>query len=192
MSPQSRAALTTIVALVACSDRKTGNEDEANEIMPTQPLDVAVPESESEGEVICREDLLACNGECVDPSTNNDHCGVCNHQCFEPVFYGACEDATCPSARRCVGSELGLRTCNEVCAHHGQTCDEGPRVLSRGCGGSHQFNFGLGALERCEKLGGEAGVEATCDDLIDWSYKGGLTHEPARAVSCCCTQEPPP
>jgi hypothetical protein len=181
-------ALPIFLAL-ACNDRNTSDDDES---VPERPLDLAAPESESEGEVICREDLLACNGECVDPSTNDDHCGACDHECREPVFFGACQLASCPSAHWCASVDLGLETCSEVCAHHGQTCDEGPRVLSRGCGGAYLFTFGLGALERCEKgIGSEAAVDATCDDLIDWSYKGGLTHEPARAVACCCTQEPP-
>lgn len=184
--------------LVACNVRPAPSDDAA-----TLPVDVGASEpgetdSESAGGVTCREGLTACDGECVDLSSNDQHCGVCGHACRLPFRYGHCEEGSCPSsADWCASIEWGLDTCDEVCAYWGQRCDEGPRALSRGCGGWYKLHFAdftvPDALEACVVgVGSHDGVEATCSTPFDWSIHGGWDDEPAEAVSCCCTQEPRP
>lgn len=186
-------ALLLLLLIAACGGRTMDDE------VAAPPPDVgaaAESEGDSEGGVLCREGLIACSGACIDASSNDEHCGVCNHACKRPFRYGHCLEGACPSAEQCAAIEQGLTTCNEVCAHHGQRCDEGPRELSRGCGGGyilHFPEFARSALEGCElDVGSDRAVPATCDTPFDWSIHGGWEERPAGAVSCCCTQEPAP
>lgn len=180
-----------VAALAACGDRTVG-DDGASALPPPDVGDSADPSADDDGSVICREGLTPCDGECVDFSSNDQHCGACGHACKEPWVFGGCLDGACPSAHWCGEVDEGFETCEDLCAFHGQLCDEGPRVGSRGCGGGYRLYFDHDALERCEiGLGGDTGLPATCATPIDWSIEGGWDDEPARAVSCCCTQDPP-
>lgn len=190
-----RRTLALLLLAAACGERTVDDEP------PAPPPDVAPtvapePGSESEGGVVCREGLVACEGACIDAWSNDEHCGVCNHPCKDPFYFGHCLDGACPSARWCGTIEQGFTTCTEVCASHGQRCDEGPRELSRGCGGGYIVyfpEFARSAMEGCESgVGPKYPVHATCDTPIDWSLHGGWEDRPAGAVSCCCTQEPAP
>jgi hypothetical protein len=183
--------LGTFGLLVACGDRPVGDD----ETTPPRPPDMGAPadsEGDSEGEVICRDGLTACEGECVDLTSNDEHCGACGHACKDPFGSGHCLEGGCPSTAWCGGAGQGLETCEDVCALHGQECDEGPPVLSRGCGGGYGLYFDNG-LERCEGgLGSQWGTQASCTTPIDWSIEGGWDFIPAQAVSSCCTQNLPP
>ena len=185
------AVLGALGSFVGCGDR-TVPDDES---MPPKPPDMGAPaesESESEGEVVCRDGLAACGGECVDLRVSNEHCGVCGHTCKDPFGTGSCLDGSCPSTWWCGAAGQGFVTCEDVCAAHGQACYEGPvMVPSRGCVAAYQLYFD-DALETCELgLGGQTNIVAPCTTPIDWSMVGGWEHTPAEAVSCCCTQEPP-
>jgi hypothetical protein len=185
----------SIGALVGCGERTVADESNGPPKAPPKRPDVAAAASEdtSEDEVVCREGLTACDDECVDLSSDDEHCGACDHECRDPFWSGHCLEGACASAYWCGGVDQAPVTCEDVCALHGQVCDEGPRTSSRGCGGGYQLHFDRDALERCEVgLEGQTFVDATCTTLIDWSIAGGWDYEPAQAVSCCCTQEPPP
>lgn len=175
--------------LVACGARTV--DDDLTP--PPTPPDVgasAESDSESEGEVVCRDDLTACDGECVDLTSNDEHCGVCNHACKDPFGSGHCLEGACPSTFWCGSADQGLDTCEDVCALHGQICSEHPEGISRGCGGGYALYFDDG-LDRCERsLGGQWATRASCSTPIDWSIEGGWEHIPAQAVACCCTQDP--
>jgi Stigma-specific protein, Stig1 len=185
------AFLGTLGVLVGCGDRTVADEQSA----PPKPPDMGAPaesEGESEGEVVCQGGLTACDGECVDLTSDDEHCGACGHACRDPFWAGHCLEGACPSASWCGGAGQGLETCEDVCALYGQTCDETPRTLSRGCGGGYQLYFDDG-LERCEQhFGGQTGVQASCTTPIDWSIEGGWENTTAQAVACCCTQNLPP
>jgi hypothetical protein len=186
------ATLAALGALAGCRDRTVADDDS----VPPKPPDMGAPaesEGDSEGGVVCREGLVACDGECVDLRSNDQHCGACGHACKEPVGTGPCLDGACPPTWWCGEAGRGLVTCNDVCATHGQACYEGPQVApSRGCRAAYQLYFD-NALENCELgLGGQTNVVAPCSAPIDWSIEGGWNRIPAQAVACCCTQDLPP
>lgn len=189
---QTVTFLGALGVLVGCGDRTVADEPAPS---PTPP-NVGAPadsEGESEGEVVCRgrDGLIVCEDECVDPMSNNEHCGACDHECKEPWFFGDCVQGECPSALWCGGAWQGLINCEDVCALHEQVCDEDPPTSSGGCGGGYTLYFEDG-LHRCEEgLGGQYGVQASCTTPIDWSIKGGWEHISAQAVACCCTQDLP-
>jgi hypothetical protein len=189
---RTTAFMSTLAVLVGCGDRTVADDDG----LPPKPPDMgAMPESEgeSEGGVVCRDGLTACEGECVDLTANDEHCGACHHVCREPYWAGHCVEGACPSAYWCGSVGQGLETCEDVCALHGQVCDEGPRTLSRGCGGSYHLYFDREGLEKCELgFGGQNALQASCTTPIDWSIEGGWDDEPAVAVACCCSQDLPP
>lgn len=179
-----------LAVLVACGDRPVTDDTSPS---PT-PHDLgAAAESgdASEGEVICQEGLLACNGECIDPSSDDEHCGACDHACKQAFRFGHCLEGSCASAFLCGGVEQELVTCVDVCALHGQVCDDGPS-MPRGCGGAgYQLYFDHDAHDDCELgFAGETSIEASCTTPIDWSIAGGWEGDTARAVACCCTQDP--
>jgi hypothetical protein len=185
------ATLAALGALAGCRDRTVADD----ESVPPKLPDMGAPaesEGDSEGGVVCRDGLTACDGECVDLRSNDQHCGACGHACREPFWAGHCLEGACPSAYWCGAAGQGLETCEDVCALHGQECDEGPRKLSRGCGGGYKLYFD-DALQNCELgLGAQGSVAASCTTPIDWSIEGGWNRIPAQAVACCCTQDLPP
>lgn len=185
------ALLVALGAFAGCGDRTVTDEETA----PPEPLDMGTPaesEGDSEGEVVCRDGLTACDGECVDLTSSDEHCGACGFACKRPFGTGHCLEGACPPTFWCGAPGQGLETCKDVCALHGQECDEGPAVLSRGCGGGYDIYFENG-LENCELgLGGQSFFVASCTTPIDWAVKGGFESIPAEAVECCCTQNLPP
>lgn len=170
-----KTRLTLLCTLAACNGRTL--DDEVSRPIP----DVA------EG----REPCTSCNGVCVDLETDSNNCGTCGHTCRSPEIFGPCEEGECPSALWCGSKDQGLYTCDDVCAYHGQSCDDGPPQDRRVCGGNHVFYQAEGsALGLCEN-GGEPsfGHPGACTEDIDWT----LFPEPGQyteAVGCCCTQEP--
>lgn len=181
------------IALLACGQRQVGEPD-----VGPRP-DVGMPGNSgpdpSEGEVVCRGGLTPCDGACVDLSTSDEHCGACDHACRYAVRFGGCVDGQCPSALFCGRREI--RTCDDVCAAHGQVClDDADEPEWIGCGGGwyrlYFADLNDDPLELCEEaIGSTRGIEATCSTPIDWSARGGLEYNLAGAVACCCTQEPP-
>lgn len=190
MTATARALLVTMVAF-ACGERRVLDD----ELAPPPSRDAGAGESEgaSAGEVTCREGLAACAGECVDLSSSDEHCGACGHECLGAFIWGHCAEGACASTFMCAGIEQVPRSCDDVCALHGQRCDAEPSSF-RGCGGAgYQLHFdelGRKALDLCERdLGSFQPVHAPCSAPIDWSIHGGWGSNPAGAVACCCTQE---
>src|SRR5215207_7025270 len=136
-------ALLVVAALWSCSDRTTPDDHEASSPMP----DAGSPSEssgESDGSVTCRDGLAACGGACVDLETDDANCGTCDHMCKEPETFGHCEAGACPSALYCTARNTSLRSCNDVCAAHGQRCDEwtaDSEAGDRGCAGDRYMFY---------------------------------------------------
>ena len=180
------------LALFACGPRVStvtaGGEGTEADAEPSDGNNPDVPGSELDAGVPnpCDDGLLFCDGECVDPSTNNNHCGRCGNQCDNLWTIGPCENGTCPPNYMCGGDRTDYRDCNEVCEALGTSCVDGI-----GCSGAHAYFYGIQGLSRCLKdaSGNNLNPDATCSTPIDWERKGGLFLEDPVAVECCCLQE---
>ncbi|MEZ4293868.1 MAG: hypothetical protein R3B70_02745 [Polyangiaceae bacterium] len=56
---------------------------------------------------VCAAGLQSCGGECVNLSSDADHCGACDNACFD----GSCVEGVCPGT----GCGGGLTLCDGVC-----------------------------------------------------------------------------
>lgn len=155
-----------------------GEEDDGDDVPQPEP-DVGVPNPCPEGEMLCE-------GECIDPSRDNDHCGRCGNQCENVANLGGCEEGVCPPNFVCGGARTDYRDCNELCEAQGASCVEG-----LGCSGARGYFYGITGVDDCE--GGLSGSnnepDALCSDPINWERKGGLFLEDPVAAACCCLQE---
>ena len=61
----------------------------------------------SDSTLSCEGEQEACSGNCVDLSSNAQHCGECGNQCPAGGFF--CSSGTC----QCIGS--GLKACGDKC-----------------------------------------------------------------------------
>jgi len=159
-------------------DRDVGDEDDGADVPEPQP-DLGEPNPCSNGEILC-------GANCIDPQSDDAHCGRCDNECKNVANLGGCEEGTCPPNYECGGARTDYRDCNEVCEALGTSCVDG-----LGCSGSHNFFFGMGGVELCEAglSGTNSEPDALCSDPIDWNQIGGLDLEPPVAVACCCLQE---
>ncbi len=85
----------------------------------------------------CEEPFIECDGRCIDPRTDPDHCGGCNRPCRVitpgrdvPNEQGACVDGWCePSFNSGCIDPQSTRTCTEICDSEKRRC------IERGCSG---------------------------------------------------------
>lgn len=85
-----------------------------------------------DGECVCREGLVVCDGECVDPATDDKHCGMCGRECDDIVCNaGECDPDGCGALDQCEDSCTDLDTdplncgvCERTC-HASQACVDG-------------------------------------------------------------------
>jgi hypothetical protein len=99
----------------------------------------------------CPDDTILCDNECVDPLTDNRHCGRCNNPCryqFEKCCSGHCRElGTVTDCRDCDDRvPAGFGCCyfeptplgtDANCHHCGDACIGG-QVCVRGAGGVSQ------------------------------------------------------
>jgi hypothetical protein len=81
----------------------------------------------------CDAPLIECGGECIDPMTSDEHCGLCDNGCGRvekgPGAAGGCLEGTCA---------VGWGVCNE--SHDPLTCEDvcgeftGYACVENGCG----------------------------------------------------------
>ena len=85
----------------------------------------------SDGGGQCEGGLVQCDGSCVDPSTNTNHCGACGQTCSGNQV---CTDGSCRCPRyqkRCDGTCVSTQTEPGNCGRCGNSC-ESSRVCSAG------------------------------------------------------------
>lgn len=160
------------------AEAEAGPVDDGPDV-PSEDPDMGVPNPCSEGELLCGE-------ECIDPMSNDEHCGRCDNECERAVNVGGCEAGVCPPNFECGGARTDYEDCNAVCEGLGTSCVDG-----LGCSGSYDLYYGLQGVDLCEAgvSGGFSDPEASCSTPIDWSFRGGLEFDFPVAVSCCCLQE---
>jgi len=95
----------------------------------------------SDGEsIVCTDPLTACNGECVDTRSSNEHCGACRNRCDTSCDGSVCappppmdcaEDTECDDGVFCNGVE----TCGGgLCVNNAApTCDDGDPLTTDSC-----------------------------------------------------------
>ncbi len=156
-------------------DDEDDDGDDGADVPQPEP-DVGVPNPCAAGELLCL-------GTCIDPETDNEHCGRCDNECKNVANLGACEGGVCPPNFECGGDRTDYLNCNEVCEAKGTSCVDGV-----GCSGFQELHYGLNGVSNCEAgLGGShSEPDALCSTPIDWEQVGGLFLDLPVAVSCCC------
>jgi hypothetical protein len=141
------------------------------------------------GLVDCAEPKVVCDNQCVDLEYDNDHCGTCGHACAPTQSFGQCWLAECTPRTHCVFPDEPYRTCSEVCRRDGTEC-AGPRPDNRKwVNGWHGLYYDDSGARKCDTLSTpDKGVDAACDDPIDWTVLGGWFDRPPVAASCFCVQ----
>jgi hypothetical protein len=120
-------------------------------------VEYTVPIEDDDGdEPMCGSGMLACDGECVDPSLSSMHCGQCGRACAATQ---ACEQGSCVDA--CDDDDL---MCDQLCidieddpAHCG-ACD-------RPCDAEEVCDEGQ-CIEECDE---------SCDDDVEFCVEGRCT-----------------
>ena len=124
---------------------------------------------------------LLCGAQCVNPLTDNDHCGTCNFKCnlFEQggTVLGGCSNGLCAGAYgACFAASTPFFTCDEVCAKEGQVC------IQAGCMGFTPTEYTF--LDGCEsKQVMEIHTNEACNQPMQLA--AGY-----RAGRCCCAKRP--
>jgi hypothetical protein len=165
-------SIALIVALAACGPRRD---------FDTAPSDATTTaDMPASG---CTAPLVVCNGACVNPQTDSDHCGACGTACpaGQACVMGACT-LHCPLPEAVCGGlcsnpmtdRANCGACGIACAT-GLVCSMGHCTLE--CGST---------LTMCAASGtGDAGVGPHCADTqIDRHNCGACGHECPAGEGC--------
>jgi len=86
-----------------------------------------------DGAAVCPESNLTCNGQCVDPQIDRNHCGGCDNVCnagFQCIE-GAC---ACPAgAVACDGQCVFTNASSQHCGACGNACGDGESCVDGAC-----------------------------------------------------------
>lgn len=118
----------------------------------------------------------ACNGVCVDASTNFTHCGSCESTCDkgQECNAGSCEAdwSECEAFASTVHSN-----CSELCGAKGEACTDT-------CDGGFAFNTMVRWSDPTCRGGSDYDFE---QDRCDASYKWSTNGTAFSGVQCCCS-----
>jgi hypothetical protein len=178
-----------LVGGVNCGPRAEGSGDASTS--GTVSTGDSATDSDSDSGVVCDSGQTACEGQCVNLLTDMDNCGECSHACEQTGLVGICWESECTPRSFCRTREDGFNTCTEVCQSYGTTCaTPRPENPYWHAGGYGLYYGDQSDAQRClAGAGSNEGVDAGCDDTIDWSRTGGFNNDPAVAVSCLCLQD---
>ncbi len=133
-------------------------------------------------------DVQACDGQCIDKTSSNDHCGACGRACIThdhalETLVGACRQSECtPTFSEC-WSPGEFTSCADYCQSQGQTCAQGgsPDLPETGCAGY--------TLRIYEAASGHSCVDTPDFGFASWAACTAAIDLPATdEVRCCCTQ----
>ncbi len=110
------------LVLAACRPGQVTTDDDTVPDLPAE--DLPPP---------CDAPLIACGGECIDPMTNDEHCGSCDNGCGHlekgPGAAGGCFEGMCAAGWGvCIGSQFPF-TCEQACGEF-----PGFACVENGCG----------------------------------------------------------
>ena len=181
--PVRWALLATMASLLGCNRQAaqpasdetgtTGGRSEAE-------LDDSDPE-------VCREapgDNLyyQCGDECVWLHASRDHCGACFNECRNGVAESECREGRCaPFRGDCIYPESQFSDCSSYCAANGGRCELGDGACASPYTGYTGDEL---ACEGSSFATEVIGIDATCDDPINWDARFG--GESLIGVRCCC------
>ena len=65
--------------------------------VPGEPDTPIEPDADADTVVICESTEVECDGQCVDPTNDDDHCGQCDNPCTtdDPDVTATCEEGAC-------------------------------------------------------------------------------------------------
>jgi hypothetical protein len=128
----SRPAMTTkiqfstvgllFLVLAACHPGPVTTDEDT---VPDLPADDLPPQ--------CEAPLIACGGECVDPMTSDEHCGLCDNGCGRlekgPGAAGGCLEGMCLAGWGMCFQNYQPFTCDDLCGQF-----SGFSCVENGCG----------------------------------------------------------
>ena len=81
---------------------------------------------DADTDLFCPTPQLACHGECIDPRTSPDHCGVCNNACEDGRFCddGSCQESCTEPTTECAGSCVDTDISTDHCLTCNNACDD--------------------------------------------------------------------
>lgn len=171
-----------------------GEGDGAEHSEPTPPGDLPGTHGDGDGEAeACAAHELLCDGVCVDPRIDNQHCGACGRTCdfkLDPMLEGGCYLGECtPLYSPCFAATAEPTTCADVCAASGESCvdGEGPH----GCW-AVAIGWAADDVESCEMHDPGVGLGVVgCNDPLPFQEKlCGSEHAPCTHFACCCSYTP--
>ncbi len=120
----------------------------------------------------CPDTQIACDGQCVDASTNTNHCGSCNNTCGDSEV---CQSGQCTCRQdqtECDGECADLSSDADHCGSCGNACDGEFGACSGGecgCGAGLTLDSDSGECIdtandplNCGSLGNECGERESC------------------------------
>ena len=139
----------------------------------------------------CSSTEIECNGECINPLTDEQNCGTCGRTCEEKLgllIEGGCSQGEClPMFSPCVSEADGFTTCDDVCAGQGEAClseAESPycHVVAMG--------WESDELEQCQVHDPGAAIglgHIGCSDPLPFGGSCGFP-DICTYFACCCSQ----
>lgn len=133
----------------------------------------AVGEVCIDGDCFCRQGLMRCNGECIDPDNDPRHCGTCGNDCGGKV----CLDGNCENRNNCPFGTWDCDTPDGAACVRGRETDlHCSPTITDACGTACQgdqfcYDAGILAGPRCFNYRPGLGcTDCPCADCTDGEF----------------------
>jgi hypothetical protein len=183
------------LVLAACRPGQVTTDEDTVPDLPADMNDLPPP---------CDAPLIECGGECIDPMTSDEHCGICDNGCGRvekgPGTAGGCFEGMCAVGWSSCYQNYDPFTCDDLCGQFpGYACVE------NGCGEGGTImwttywwedgGFGGQGEEDCTQLQAENPImlqQVGCDVLLPDAFaaSGIVEQENYRYQARCCCDNP--